>query len=458
MTIPPAVPPAPLGPMSPPYRLVTVTIVALVSIVAFEELAVGTAMPVVARELDAVRSYGLAFSSMLTAQLVAIVVAGLWTSRAGPLPALFLGQVLLAAGSAAAGLATSFAVLVGGRVVAGLGGGLLVIALYVVIGRAYPVASRPKVFGWTSGAWVLPSLVGPPLAGWLATAVSWRWVFLVVVPPVGLAAALGWSRQAQLLGDATVPPAARGGQRGAILWCLLVAVGAGALQWGTDQAGTLGGGATVVGAAAVLLGFPRLVPIGTLRMARGLPSVVLARFLLSATFNGSWVYLPLMLVGSRGLSPTVAGAMATVGSIGWFGGSYLQAREAFTPRPTELVRLGGLCVATSLVVLGLAARLDWPLAAVALGAAVGGIGMGFGIATTSVLALALAPVQDHGRTSAGLQLADVLGALLGIGAAGGVFAARHDGVRSDLPTFTLIWLVLAAVALLVLPAGQRSKT
>jgi len=157
--------------MGSPYRLLTVTLLGLVTIIAFEAMAISTAMPQVARDLDAVRSYGLAFSFMLTAAMLGIILAGVWSDRRGPLPALFAGQVLMAAGSALAGLAPTFALLLAGRLIAGLGAGLIVVALYVVIGRAYPDALRPKVFSWISAAWVLPSLIGPPIAGWLASAV-----------------------------------------------------------------------------------------------------------------------------------------------------------------------------------------------------------------------------------------------------------------------------------------------
>ena len=71
------------GPLARPYLEVTLAALALVTIVAFESMAVSTAMPAVARELDAVRSYGFAFSVMLTAQLLGIVLAGVWTDRSG---------------------------------------------------------------------------------------------------------------------------------------------------------------------------------------------------------------------------------------------------------------------------------------------------------------------------------------------------------------------------------------
>lgn len=186
--------------MGPGYRLLTVALLALVTIIAFESMAISTAMPAVAGELNAVRSYGLAFSFMLTAELLGIVLAGVWADRRGPLPSLFAGQLLMAAGSAMAGLAPTFTVLLAGRLTAGLGAGLIVVALYVVIGRAYPDALRPKVFSWISAAWVLPSLLGPPIAGWLTSTWSWRWVFLIVLAPIAVTFAVVSSQRARITG------------------------------------------------------------------------------------------------------------------------------------------------------------------------------------------------------------------------------------------------------------------
>ena len=59
------------------------TIVALVTIIAFEAMAVSTVMPVAGAALGAGGSYGLAFSSMFTAELFGIVVAGTWIAARG---------------------------------------------------------------------------------------------------------------------------------------------------------------------------------------------------------------------------------------------------------------------------------------------------------------------------------------------------------------------------------------
>ena len=151
------------------HLLLSLALVALITVIAFEGMAVSTAMPEAARELDAVRSYGLAFSVMLTAQLLGIVLAGVWSDRSGPLVGAVTGQVLLAGGAATCGFATNLPVFLAGRAMTGLGGGLLVVMLYVIAGRVYPEAIRPRLFTYVSAAWVLPSLLGAPLSAWLTT-------------------------------------------------------------------------------------------------------------------------------------------------------------------------------------------------------------------------------------------------------------------------------------------------
>ncbi len=145
-------------------------------------MAVATAMPVVASELDAVRSYSLAFSLFLTTSLLGMVVAGGLADSRGPTWPLTAGMTLFAGGLVVCGTATTFPALLVGRAVSGLGAGALVVALYVVVAAVYPEEARPRVFGWISAAWVVPAVVGPPIAGFLAAEVSWRLVFLIVPP------------------------------------------------------------------------------------------------------------------------------------------------------------------------------------------------------------------------------------------------------------------------------------
>ena len=455
-----AAPGAASGVFSPAYRLISVAVVAMVTIVAFEFMAIATAMPAAAEELGAVRSYGLAFSVMLTGQLLGIVLAGVWSDRSGPLPAVYAGQLLFAGGAAICGMATSFSVLLVGRAVTGLGAGLVVVVIYVIVGRVYPTELRPKVFAWVSAAWVLPSLVGAPLAGWLSTAFTWRLVFWVVVPPALLTLLMIVS-QRQAISRAGDTGASNGSERAAHRRTagagVLVALSAGLVQLGThDQVRLLSWEtvAAVAGVVGLLVVTPRLLPRGTLRMAVGLPSVIFSRFLLNAAFNGTITYIPLMFTQERGASLAVAGIVICVGSLGWSTGSWIQGRASFTGRRWVLVSAGGGLVALGalLMVLITATGLDVWFFAFAMVFA--GLGMGLGSTSLSVILLDLVPLSEHSPASAALQLSDVLGSVLGIAAASAIFATLHT-TGGDRHTYVMIWSVLAAVAALVVVSGRR---
>lgn len=446
------------------FAALTIAIVALITVIAFESMAVSTAMPEVAVELDAVRSYGLAFSVMLTTQLLGIVLAGVWCDRSGALPSLLAGQVLFALGCGLCGGATEFSVFLAGRAVAGLGAGLTFVAGFVVIGRAYPEALRPKVFSVISAAWVLPSLVGPVIAGWVTSTWSWRWVFWMVVAPVAVALVVLVLRRGQIrAADAGLEASIRNHRahvRAAWLG-LGIAVSAGLMQWGTHQlelewsVRTIGG---LVGLLGLVLCAPRLLPSGMFTLRRGLPSVMLSRFFLPCAFFGTITYVPLMLTGERGLTLAQAGSLLAVGSIGWSLGSWVQGRDAFAGRRDRLVVVGGATLAVGLAGVVLVTWAGWWPWFVALPLAVAGLGMGLGTASLSVLALSLTAPADHGSASSSLQLSDVLGSVIGIAATGAVFAALHSQAGEDVPAFVAMWCGTAAVATLVVVAGRRIRT
>lgn len=450
------------GPFDSAYRIVTVSILALVTIIAFEAMAISTVMPQVAVELDAVRSYGLAFSVMLTAQLLGIVLGGVWVDRSGPLPALLVGQLLLAGGSLLCGAALGLEMLLLGRAAAGLGSGLLVVVFFVVIGRVYPEQVRPRLFGMFSAAWVVPSLVGPPIAAGIASLLSWRWVFWGVVPPILLIAVLLLTRS-QLIaaaGSDAVSSRDHAAHRRVARLGVAIALAAGALQLGTYELELAWSPTTalaVLGAVGMALVAPRLLPAGMWLMRRGLPSVLLARLLSSFSFFGTTTFLPLFLVSERALSLGQAGMVLAIGSIGWASGSWVQSSARHDGHRERLVTAGGLSLAAGILACVGSALLGLPTAVVAVGIAVMGVGMGMTTATTSVLTLGLSSEAEHGESSTSLNLSDVLGSVLGIATVGAIFAALHTAEGSDSGVFALMWSVTAATAFTLAVSGRRIR-
>lgn len=446
--------------MSPAYRLVTIALVLQTTMIAFEAMAVTTAMPRAAEELSAVGSYGLAFSSMMTAMLLGIVLAGMWTDRAGPLPGLYAGLILFAAGAIACAAAATWLWLLGGRLVAGLGAGIVIVAEFVAIGRAYPAQLRPRVFTWISAAWVVPSVVGAPVAGWLTGAFSWRAVFWVVLAPAALAATLLVLRRAAIDGAGRIEQGTsdrvehlRVARLGAV-----VAVSAGLGQLAihdgqvamTPTVGVLAG----TGLLGLAWSVPRLLPPGTLSADRGLPAVIASRGLFNASFMSMVTFLPLMLVQLWGLSFTAAGMVVAAASLGWSAGSWIQGRYGGgVAARVRLVVIGAAVLSVAMVAITAATAARAPVWGFVLAVAAAGLAMGTGSTTLSVLVLDLTDSVSHGRASAALQLSDVLGSVVGIGASTAVFGALL--ARGSTTAYVSILVMLVGVAAIAVVAGRR---
>ena len=178
------------GLLSPERRALTIGLVLVITLVAFEGLAVATVMPAAQRELGGLRYYGWTFSAFLLASIVGIVWAGEQCDRHGPARPLVAGLLLFAAGLIIAGCAPSMLVLVAGRAVQGLGAGVVPSVAYVAIGRGYDASMRSRMFAVLASAWVVPGLIGPVIAGAVAEYASWRLVFLGLLPLIVVAAAL----------------------------------------------------------------------------------------------------------------------------------------------------------------------------------------------------------------------------------------------------------------------------
>ncbi|MFI7586739.1 MFS transporter [Spongisporangium articulatum] len=426
--------------------------------IAFEAMSISTAMPVVARDLGAIREYGFVFSAFLTPFLLGGVLAGSWGDAAGPRPALTAGLALFGGGLLVCGLAESLEVLLVGRAVAGAGAGLLAVSMYVAIAAIIPGELQPRLFSLISAGWVLPGILGPALAGFLAEHVSWRAVFLLV-PPLTVPPALALLPRVRHLGNddpGRTSPLAR------VVAGAALAVGVGGLQWGLGSLDTVGGAlpvvATVAGAVLTGLAFPRLTPPGTARLGRGLPTVIALRGLYCMAFFGVESFVPLMLVTQRGLSPTLAGITLSLGAIGWTVGSYIQGRPNLAVPRHVLLSAAGIVVGLSTWAMTATIRPEVPVWLASVAWAVAALGMGLGMASVSVLTLRLSLPHEKGVNSAALQLSDALGSALGIGLAGAAFATWHDPVAGDAALFTGIWLAGGAVAVFAGLVAPRART
>ncbi|MFD9703679.1 MFS transporter [Lentzea sp. NPDC059081] len=437
--------PAPSRLWSPEHRWPTTGILLLVTLLAFEAMGVGTAMPTMVHELDGEALYAWPFLANLAASVMATVFSGRLSDRRGPKPSVLIGVTLFLVGLIVAGVAESMAVLLAGRVLQGFGAGFLIVAIYVLIALAYPEGDRPAVFGALSAAWVIPSLVGPAVAGWATEHLSWRLVFLAIVPLVLVGSVLLVPVLRGLPPHSATPPVRR------FLPVAALAAGAGvaALSWALQhRTWWLLALALVLLAPALRI----LLPKGTLLARRGLPVTILARGMLAGTFFAVEAFIPLTLTVVHGYSPLEAGIPLTLSALGWAGASNWASRHPKIERHT-LVRVGFLFTATGMAAVTLIAPSWGPAFLTPVLWAVAGAGMGMATSSVGVLMMGASAEADRGFNSAALQICDMLGSATMIGL-GGVL------VVATAPTAGVVVLNLSMAALAVVGAiltGPRMR-
>lgn len=443
----PTPPQKPATTLSPEYRWLTVGMFALIFIAAFESLAVTTIMPVVARELDGQPLFALAFAVPLAAGIVGMVVAGNWADRSGPMRPLVAAGIVFLVGLVIVGFAPDMVALVLGRFVHGIGGAAVIVPLYVIVGRVYPPELRARVFAGFAAAWVIPSIVGTAIAGFVAESVGWRWVFLGViflVLPAGAMMAMPLRRARDAVaGDPNVP-----WSLGRLGWAVLAAVAALGVSLSKELDEPWRWIVAGAGVAVALVAVRPLLPPGTLRVRRGLPAAIFLRMLVAGAFFGSEVYLPYLFIEHYDFSPSLAGAVLTGAGLSWAFASWLQGRLGAKLSNTAAVRIGAAVMFAALVVVLAVAALGLPPAVGFAAWTIAGGGMGLMYPRFSVTVLELSPRSAQGFNSAALSIAESLGAAVAIAVTA---LAASVAIGDAFTAEFAVTVVIAAVAVVLAP-------
>jgi MFS family permease len=432
----------------PRFVWVTIGAVAMIFLAATQALAVTTVMPLVSDDLDGAALYAVAFSGTLATSVIGMVAVGAWCDRKDPVLPLATSVGLFVAGLVLAGAAPDMTVLVIGRLLQGFGTGGQTVALYVVVARVYPAHLHGRVFAAFSAAWVVPSIVGPVLAGAVAEHLHWRWVFLGVGVLTMLAFTMVYLRLRGLPLHTDAPSRAPVVRR--LAWATIVAGGALALS----LAAQTGPAAPVVAVGAfvlIVVAARPLLPAGTLRAGRGLPSVILMRGLIAGALFGAEIYIPYLLISGYGFTATWAGLGLTAAALLWAVGADLQGRFGDRLGNTRITLIGVVQLLAAALIAAATAALDLPAAVVIAGWALAGGGMGLMYPRLTVLTLAYSTPQNQGFNSSALSISDSIGASATIAGMGLAFVAL-EGTGAGFP---VVFLIAAALALLALVPGLR---
>lgn len=424
---------------------VTLGAVALIFLAAIEALAVTTVMPVVSEALDGEALFAVAFAGTLATSVIGMVAAGAWSDARGPRGALYVAVSLFVAGLLLSGFAVTMHQFLIGRLVQGLGTGGQTVALYVVVARLYPPHLHGRIFAAFAAAWVVPSMIGPFLAGAVAEYLDWRWAFLGVAV-LTAAAFLMIAVRLRGVDLGGGEPQDRRALITRLLLAVVVAVLAVVIGFSADMSPSVGWplaiGAVVIIAFAVL----PLLPRRTLRAGAGLPSVVLMRGIVAGAFFAAEAYIPYLLMEKFAFTATWAGVALMLAAFAWAGASAVQGRygERLGNHRITLISLSLILLA--MVGVLAAALFDISPVVVIIGWAFAGGGMGLLYPRLTVLTLAYSDEGNQGFNSSALSISDAAGSAVAIAFAGLGVATLGGGAGAFGAVFVFgIGLVLLAV-------------
>lgn len=439
------------SPLSPAYRRLTIGMVMTVVAVAFEALAISTVMPETVRDLDGLSLYGWAFSAFMLAQLIGIATAGAIADVHPPARTFLVGLVLFALGLLVGGLAPTMELLILSRALQGLGAGVIAAIAYVIIGRAYPEHSLPRMLAVMSSAWVVPGLVGPSVASLIASLVSWRGVFLCIIPIPAIALVLAMPSVNHVAGGALTEVSRR-----RIGDAVVLAAGATAMLAGFTTTPVWLGVSLVVGGLAVLARpLTRLMPEGTFRVQGAQAAATAGIGLLNLAFFGYSSFVPLAIDDVLGHGSFVIGLTVTASTLMWTAGSWTQAHFATRITRRRLVTIGLSVLATALTAMSVAVATEAPVPVLVAIWGMAGIGIGLAYATFTLTILETARTGEEGKATSALHLINALGIAIATGIGGALIALLSDGNEASRSAILIQYVLMTALVVVGIGIAQR---
>ncbi|KAJ9648613.1 hypothetical protein H2201_000944 [Coniosporium apollinis] len=180
-----------LAPFNPGWRFylafASLSIISLMA--ALDATSLSVALPIMAKALKgtAIQAFWSGTSFLLTST-VFLPVLGSFSHVFGRKPIILVSLALFAAGAIIAAVANNFTVLLVGRSVQGIGGGGIICMSEMVVTDLVPLRERGKWFSFIGSMWAIGTVVGPLLGGGFAHSVSWRWIFWINLPFIGIGA------------------------------------------------------------------------------------------------------------------------------------------------------------------------------------------------------------------------------------------------------------------------------
>ncbi|MCB9441525.1 MAG: MFS transporter [Mycolicibacterium insubricum] len=429
-----------------------------VALYATNEFLTVSLLPSTVAEIGGQRLYAWVTSVYLVASVAAATTVGGLLARYGPRRAYLIALAVFGAGSLLCAGAQTMELLLAGRGLQGIGGGVLAGLGYAVINAALPPSLWTRGSALVSAMWGVGCLVGPAAGGFFAQIGQWRWAFgVLVILTVLMALVVPWAlpagRRAGAAARTEIPVRSL-----LLLGVAALAISAAGLPDRVEATAAL----LAVGMAlvAVFVVLDRRARVSVLPATAFRPGPLKWMYLTLGLLMAATMvdmFVPLFAHRLAGLTPLAAGFLAAGLSVGWTGGELISAIVDRRAVSSRIVALAPALMALGLTLAALTQRVDagprdvaaWVVALVVTGA-------GVGIAWPHLSAWVMGAVDDPDErtvAAAAINTVQLICGAFGAGLAGVVVNLTDDGGAAPAR-----WLfgVFAVLALLGLTASVRA--
>lgn len=424
--------------------------IALMAVIASVS-GLNVAQPELAVEFDASQTQVLWFINLYTVTLAALLLPlGAVGDRIGRKPMLLAGLAVFGVASAVAGLAGSTEVMLGARFLSGVGAAMIMPVTLAVITSSFPVDERGKAIGVWTGVAGGGGIIGMYLSALLVDVADWRWLFVLPVALVAIAAVLSVRSVPNSREHAGHPF-----DLGGALLSLLAVVGLIlVLHEGPERgwAAPLPLGAAAVGVAAlaafVAWELRRPHPMLDVRLfgSRGLSGGSVTLLAVFGVQAGIFVVLFPFFQAVLGWSALRATLALMPMALLMMAASGLAPRLSARVGPRATIATGVALVGAGLVAMATMVSVDGGYAAILPGMLAMGLGMGIAMTPSTEAITGSLPRNRQGVASALNDVTRELGSALGVALLGAVLTAGYQSSMDDRLDRTAVPAATADVA------------